>query len=537
MKLSTLLLYKNIDKYYEKKKQSLFGSPHKELRLYEKNYLKMELRPFKQTSLTKLYHDVQKVSITYIADYHTFEQNVVTLKDILHFLIQKNIRPIIGLEMVLSKHQNDLNAFVNRDITELEFLEQINYSKSWHFPWNHYKKIFDLAREQQLQLYALNSIGTLKERDIHAAKIISSIHLKDPNKKILILFGETHMAANKLPLLVNQYLPHQLSSKKPVILHQNMKHVYWKLGKKSNKTALVTFKDKEYCLINSPPWTKTESLVYWYENFLDDPDFDIHEHLIETGLKALGNHSESHFQHLVFQLLRFYQLESLYDKNEIESFNLYDHLSIDFILKTIHSLKDERIKNFYSELVTHGEEICVPYKKIYYLSNYSYNSLAIMAGLHIFNITQHIDICDFHKIINKKSHFFKYLFQMHLQAQFASKIMNPHRKSDMYKEMKESSPKHHLHILYQKMIIFIDHKTLFSELLHKKNHYFCYMFFKILARFTIELTYEAVMKNAKKYRFDFFQDFLLSKDISIDIIHDYFFVILKHHQYEKSQRV
>ena len=30
-------------------------------------------------------------------------------------------------------------------------------------------------------------------------------------------------------------------------------------------------------------------MIYWYENLCDDPDFDIHEYIIENGKKIFAN--------------------------------------------------------------------------------------------------------------------------------------------------------------------------------------------------------------------------------------------------------
>ena len=51
------------------------------------------------------------------------------------------------------------------------------------------------------------------------------------------------------------------------------------------KQGIVSFSQNEFCIVSAPPWVKYESMVYWYENLCDDPDFDIHEYIIENGKK------------------------------------------------------------------------------------------------------------------------------------------------------------------------------------------------------------------------------------------------------------
>ena len=69
------------------------------------------------------------------------------------------------MEIVHQKNQEEITRYLNGTITELEFLEGINYHESWRFPWNHYKTFFDLAKKKNFEIIALNSEGTLKERD------------------------------------------------------------------------------------------------------------------------------------------------------------------------------------------------------------------------------------------------------------------------------------------------------------------------------------------------------------------------------------
>ena len=62
----------------------------------------------------------------------------------------------IGLEQIQVQYQPALDDFVQGKITEQEMLEKVQWEKRWSWPFINYKPVFDLARELQIPLIALN---------------------------------------------------------------------------------------------------------------------------------------------------------------------------------------------------------------------------------------------------------------------------------------------------------------------------------------------------------------------------------------------
>ena len=127
--------------------------------------------------------------------------------------------------MVNSSDQAAIESFLKGHLTEKEFLESINYKESWRFPWTHYSELFNLAKEHNLNIYGLNSEGTLEERDEHASKIIAKVIKKNNGSKFLTLFGELHIIPDKLPKKVKINTSNKFTD---LIIHQNLDQIYWR---------------------------------------------------------------------------------------------------------------------------------------------------------------------------------------------------------------------------------------------------------------------------------------------------------------------
>ena len=65
----------------------------------------------------------------------------------------------IGLEQIQLQFQPALDAFVAGNISEEQMLEQTQWSTRWTWPYENYRPVFDLARQLNIPLVALNVNG------------------------------------------------------------------------------------------------------------------------------------------------------------------------------------------------------------------------------------------------------------------------------------------------------------------------------------------------------------------------------------------
>lgn len=433
MKKEIKSLRKRIYKNLKNQAQALEGQKTRELYQYEKDQISFSKREFQSSSIDELIQQVISSQVIYLGDFHTFDQNMRNVLRILKVLQQSQQKFIIALEMVDAKYQFFVDSFLEHHITELEFLESIKYHDSWRFPWTHYQVIFDIAKKENIKVLALNTKGTLTERDEFAADIISNVLNRDEDVQVLVVYGELHISPDKLPQKVKD-LTEGISQ---TIVHQNLDEVYWNLIEQEQTDKIIRFNQEEFCINSAPPWIKYESMIYWFENMSDDPEFDIHEYIIENGKKIFGDDAYDNFLLLSEEMIEALNLKV--SRSDLEDFNLYDHTNLDYIQEEVEGLPNKKLRDFYQQLISKGFSFNLPGRSIFYCSSYSMNRLAYLAGVHIYHVyLDHVQV-DTSKIIYGQDNFklFTLFTYEAMYAYFFSKVINPHRKCNMYQDYKE----------------------------------------------------------------------------------------------------
>ncbi len=405
-----------------------------ELQKYLKDQIRYSNREFNIVEMEDLKKQVLNTDVLFLGDFHTFDQNIRNVLRILKFIISNKNNCIIGLEMVAANKQFFIDTYLEGHITELEFLESINYHDSWRFPWTHYKLIYELAKENNIKIIGLNRTGSLEQRDHEAANIIQEARNESPNSSFLVLYGELHISPNKIPKLLNQKCP----GLEMTILHQNLDEVYWKLIAQDIEQGIVSFTPNEYCIISAPPWIKYESMIYWYENLCDDPDFDIHHYIIENGKKIFSDDTKDNFLNIVNMIIN--HLNIVADEEEIENFNLHDHTNLEYIEEQVQGLDKNVLTQFYDYLIATNKSFQLPGSSIFYCSSYSMNRISYLAGIHILHIQLKSREIYPQDILNSRSSTKKIILFIWeaMSAYFFSKIINPHRKCEMYLDLQTS---------------------------------------------------------------------------------------------------
>lgn len=426
MKEDLKSLQKKIYRYMRKKASSLEGEWSEELKKYRHAQHELCRRKVRKSNFKELITSINTSDIIYLGDFHTFDQSIKNLDRILRHL-SRNGQKALGVEFVQSSHQSCIDAFLKSQLTELEFLECIDYGESWRFPWSHYKVIFDLAKRYKFKVIALNNPGGLHERDVKASKLIAKYLKENENAKIMVLFGEYHIVNDKLPQRVKELLPKHKST----IIHQNLDELYWRQQGKL-KGEIYKFAQREFTLQTSPPWVKFESMIYWFENLCEDPEFDIHQYIMENKIKTFSTNAEENFLLLLKHITSTLDLEI--PQEELEDFNLYDHRKLEFIDKRIGQSNKARVIQFYRKLIKNGKSFKLPFSSRFYCSNYSINRMSFLAGTHVHSIILKKSDPKFEAVLfeGHQDQKFYYFFFQSMFAYFASKIINPYRKCDLY---------------------------------------------------------------------------------------------------------
>ena len=425
-------LQKNLFDYMKNKALSYECEPSQQLKDYSADQKKFSKRNFFLSSLSELIKTIEKSDIVYLGDFHTFDQSSRNMERILRTLVSANNNHLsLGVEFVHTHNQHYIDQYLNNFISEHEFLESIEYRESWHFPWNHYRFFFQMAKKHNLKIIALNSEGDLQSRDHLAAEKIDIYINQHPDTTLLILFGELHIVQDKLPALVTINNPLLVQT----IIHQNLDEVFWKLKADQRENQVIKYNDLEFSIQSSPPWVKYESMIYWYENLLEDPEFEIHEYVMDSGLMTFNSTVFDTFIYITEKLSNTFELDL--KKEEIEDFNLYDHSKMEYLLTIIESLPSKTDVTLYKKLIETGRAFKIPGEQIYYCSNYSINRISYLAGLHLQNIILKKSKKTTEKA-TKESATINLIYHI-IIAYFSSKIINPYRKCNLYQDLLKDS--------------------------------------------------------------------------------------------------
>ncbi len=428
MSKDNLISHRDLFNYMKSKALEYEAEISEQLTSYRENQSYYSNRDFSKGTMDDLIRSIQNSHVSYLGDFHTHDQNSRNLIRIIKTFLKNKSKFAIGLELVQIDHQSYLDAYLQGFLTELEFLESINYSESWRFPWSHYQILFDYAQKNKIPVIALNTKGDLEQRDQNASRRIIDYANKNPSIPILVLFGELHINANKLPRLVKERSKEMRI--RQTIIHQNLDDPYWKIiesGKSIHNYKIIKFNDHEFCLFSSPPWMKYESMCYWYENLLGDPDFDIHEYIIEKGLKLF---TEDTYENSIIVVKQVSSFLGFNGSEILEDINIYDHSNLDFIEEKIADISDKRLREIYEEKIKQNKSFHLYNTNILFCSNYSVNRLARLAGSYI----SHLQVAQQGFNIQKSSSedFFIYLLYESMYSYISAKYLNPFLKCDMY---------------------------------------------------------------------------------------------------------
>ncbi len=416
---------KNIFSIMKERALEYEGETSEELLDFRRNLELYAQRETLSVSEKELFNDLSVADIIYLGDFHTFDQNVKNLMRLVKHLFSHSQGLVIGLEMIDFENFSTLNSYLLGDLTEFEFLEQINYSQSWRFPWSHYKEIFDFCIKNKVSLVPLNSKGSLAEREDFAANVIKEEKEKHPNKSFLILFGELHLAPNKLPLRVKEVIGDGVNS---LIIHQNLDQTYWNSldhEEKVDDFQILKFSNEEYCLISSPPWMKYESMCYWFEGLMDDVEFELHEYIVSKGYKLFSENPQDSFVEIKTRIYSFLGIKNLeFDQN------VYDHKSLDYVKSLSEKSSFTKI---YEECLTHNHSFCSLDGKFIYCANYSINEVARLAGFDL--VLRSFDKQEL--LVKDKQFLGLFLIHAHLVSYLIAKILNPFLKCDLYLDLEK----------------------------------------------------------------------------------------------------
>lgn len=536
-------LHKSIYRHLKKRAKGLEGEVSQELKNYEKNQRKYANRDLFKSHTDEIFQAIRKSHVVFLGDFHSFDQNSRNLERLTRELIKQKNKFSLGVELINENHQESVVRYLNHQITELELLEEIEYHESWRFPWSYYRPFFEMARKHKLPIIALNSEGTLTQRDTKASEILSDFIISNPSERLLVLFGELHIVPNKLPKMVQDLVSKKITNFTSTIIHQNLDEVYWKLKELhiEKHNQIIKFSDNEFSLQTAPPWIKYESMIYWYENLSDDPEFELHDYILNDGILNLHSNVPENFIFLCEKIQKVLDLDVTGE--ELEDFNLYEHQNLSLILDKVGRLPKATLSNFLKRLVTEGRVFRIPFSNNYYCSSYSINRMSFICGLHLQDIVIRRVNINYESILMEQTLAKKFVLivKQNTVGYLASKVINPFRKCDLYLDLKEKHlnqflPDEQKSIIKTTLnIIEDDGSTELGQLLEKKTLFHAYESARKLGFYFGEILYEDfLIKGHSEYKEIF--SYLTNDKCSYDSFYEILRTLLPADKYPKQKK-
>lgn len=252
-------------------------------RRYERDYHRRVSTYQQRADIQELDRRVASADVVYVGDYHTLTQAQRGFIRLLRRVPEH--RPItIAVEFVRAQHQKHLNAFLAGELSESEFQDAVGYDPEHGAgDWDSFRRIFEFARERQLRVLAIDSLGrgphsTLVNRDHTAARIISRELARHPENLIMVLTGELHITPEHLPQRVHESLRREGLVHEPLIVYQNCHEIYWQLAARGQEhdVEVVRIARGEYYLLNTLPIVAQQSFLNWL-NVDEDTQLDAPE--------------------------------------------------------------------------------------------------------------------------------------------------------------------------------------------------------------------------------------------------------------------
>jgi hypothetical protein len=438
-----LRLQKRIFRSLQEEANLLLGETPRSIREYEKECQRdfsVRKSSFRSIQKSDLIEAVRSTDVTFIADFHTFDQAQRTALRIMRDSIRPKENWYIGLEMISSEFQKDLDDFQNGKLSLKAFQNHISYNHEWGFPWSHYAPIFEWAIQNKTRLIALNRPKAiarveekedLDERDRWAAGIITDLfHSKTHKPKMIVLYGELHVGSSHLPRQLHQvsrsFLKTPLSS---ISVHQNNDRIFWKLAEQQKElhTEAIQLKKGIYCVFSSTPWAKLQSLVNWaeVENSTEnteetsdqmDEDFDLDEDTPEIDhLATLQTYGNTISEFLGVSAAN-YESVTVCTIDQMESLR-------SVLISDAFTPDEQRLIHFH---VNYHHRLFIPRLSIAYLGAPSLNAAAELAAIHLLHsVTRSKGVR-----LKKAEDFFRITLEFAFGF-FGSLILNPRRKCDL----------------------------------------------------------------------------------------------------------
>ena len=212
--------------------------------------------------------EIAQAGTVLVGDYHALPSSQRYLAELLRDPEVQQRPMVLGVETIFSRDQHILDEWFRGEIDENELRQRIRFELDWGYDWAPFYELLSAARDQGAFIYGLDcmpreDLRKIGARDRHAADKIAELRQRHSDALIVILFGESHLAPQHLPALLQRRLP----AEPMLTVLQNVDALYWRAaGEASDHVEAVEVRkeirkdvrEHVLCVFNATPLEKYE---------------------------------------------------------------------------------------------------------------------------------------------------------------------------------------------------------------------------------------------------------------------------------------
>lgn len=233
-----------------------------------------------------------RADILLVGDYHALAGSQTFAAELVEQLSRERRPVILALEVVFARDQSILDRWFRGELDDDQLRSALRYDQEWGYDWAPFVQMLRRARKCAAAVCGIDCglrgrMRRIGARDRHAAQKIAELRVLHPQARIVVLFGEAHLAPNHLPRSLRRKRP----GDRVLTVLQNVDELYWKAaGESLDNVQAVQVAECVLCVFNASPLEKYESYRIYIERWrTDQPDLvPTFYNLVDALLRSLG---------------------------------------------------------------------------------------------------------------------------------------------------------------------------------------------------------------------------------------------------------
>jgi Haem-binding uptake, Tiki superfamily, ChaN len=202
----------------------------------------------------------QRADVVLVGDYHALPASQIYTAGLVERLVASGREVVLGVEAIVARDQHIVEEWQRGEIDSDELRTRIHFDSGWGYDWQPFHELLCRANTAGAKICGLDctprqDMRSIRARDRHAAVKIDELRSLYPNAVLIVLFGESHLAPNHLPLLIRTLREHD----RMLTMLQNVDRVYWlSAGEPQDLVEAVELRDDVVCVFSATPLEKYE---------------------------------------------------------------------------------------------------------------------------------------------------------------------------------------------------------------------------------------------------------------------------------------